>query len=548
MACPACGASTIVGILELCPGQAVRGTFALRPTEYALGRGLGNDVIIEDPSVSRRHAKVVWEDGAFHVEDAGSKLGVFVDGVRISRAVLSAGSELKLGEARLRYQALSATIGRGTTPPGVTTARHQQLLLSILETINSTRVLGEVLARVLGAVLKITGAERGFLLMNEEYAGAPDAPCVEGLRLRLRQGGRDEDGLEGISTSVLRRVQDTGETVATGNALEDPTLAPSRSVIQLSLRTIICVPLRAPRTGENGRPAVIGAIYADNHALSEPFTPESLNAVEALSRHAALAIENARLFETEERTIAELEKARDQALAASRVKSAFLANMSHELHTPLNAIIGYAEIVQERANELQHTDMVGDLEKIRGSGGHLLRIIDDILDISKLEDGRLELRPVVVDLADVVADVATKARPLAARNQNTLEVVADPDLGTARVDPKRLRQALSNLVSNAAKFTQKGAVKLEVRREKNGGTGWVRFDVSDTGIGMDVEKAEGLFEPFTQGDSSATRRFGGTGLGLAITKRLCEAMGGELTVDSTEGQGSRFTLRLPTVG
>ncbi len=243
----------------------------------------------------------------------------------------------------------------------------------------------------------------------------------------------------------------------------------------------------------------------------------------------------------------ELARARDAALEASRAKSTFLANMSHELRTPLNAIIGYSEMLQEDAIELGIPQFVADLQKIQTAGKHLLSIINDVLDLSKIEAGKMEIYPEIFAIAPVIQEVCDGMKPLLERNQNTLHLVCDPNIGTMETDITRLRQCLWNLLGNACKFTRAGTVSLRVTRLPQEDGDWLEFAVSDTGIGMTPEQVAQLFQAFTQGDSSTTRKYGGTGLGLAITKRLCTLMGGRITVESQLGEGSTFRLLLPAV-
>jgi signal transduction histidine kinase len=239
--------------------------------------------------------------------------------------------------------------------------------------------------------------------------------------------------------------------------------------------------------------------------------------------------------------------ARDKAEEVSRTKSAFLANMSHELRTPLNAVIGYSEMLQEELSERGQRELVPDLVKIHSAGKHLLGLINDILDLSKIEAGKMTIHAEAFEVPTLVEDVASTIQPLIEKNGNVLTVETGPGLGEMHSDVQRLRQVLLNLLSNASKFTSKGTVALGIRREVVDGAEWMVFSVRDSGIGMTPEQVGKLFRPFTQADSSTTRKYGGTGLGLAISRAFCHMMGGDVTVESQYGQGSTFTVRLPAV-
>ena len=240
-----------------------------------------------------------------------------------------------------------------------------------------------------------------------------------------------------------------------------------------------------------------------------------------------------------------LTAARDAAEGANRAKSAFLANMSHELRTPLSAVIGYTELLEEDADEVGGGSMLTDLGKIKSNAKHLLGLINDVLDLSKVEANKMELVPEDIDIAAFVRDAAGTVDALVARKDNKLVLEAADDLGTMRTDAVKLRQCLFNLLSNAAKFTESGTITLSVRREVNGGTDWVVFAVRDDGIGMTPEQVSRLFQRFTQADDTTTRKFGGTGLGLALSRAFARLMGGDVAVESVEGEGTTFTIRLP---
>lgn len=269
-------------------------------------------------------------------------------------------------------------------------------------------------------------------------------------------------------------------------------------------------------------------------------------------------------------SIGEAEKALAKAKEANLAKSAFLANMSHELRTPLNAIIGYSEMLQEEAEDLEENIFIQDLNKIHGAGKHLLSLINDILDISKIEAGRMDLDLETFDLKATLQEIVNTITALIKKNNNTLELQIPDSLGTMYSDVTKLRQNLFNLFSNAAKFTQDGTITLRVSviqldedfleeedyehdneneiaavSSTDGASDWINFEVIDTGIGLSPTQINQIFESFTQADVSTTRQYGGTGLGLAITRKFCQMLGGEISVESVEGEGTTFSMVLP---
>jgi signal transduction histidine kinase len=314
------------------------------------------------------------------------------------------------------------------------------------------------------------------------------------------------------------------------DVLNDPEYTWAKAQELGKFRTMLAVPML--------REGVPIGVLGLTRSEVRPFTDKQIELVSTFADQAAIAIENARLFDEIQ------DKSRQLELVSER-KSQFLASMSHELRTPLNAIIGLTEMMVTNAARFGTEKALEPLRRVNAAGTHLLSLINEILDLSKIEAGKLELNPEPVDLARLIDEVIGTAGQLAEKNHNCLVVEAQENLGALTADSMRLKQILLNLLSNACKFTKEGEVALRVRKVVDG-RDWVELAVADTGIGMTAEQQAKLFQEFTQADSLTARRYGGTGLGLALSRKLARMMGGDVTVASEPGKGSVFTVRLPS--
>ena len=332
----------------------------------------------------------------------------------------------------------------------------------------------------------------------------------------------------GTAAHTMQAAQITDVTASRAYVEGDPFVV--SAVARGGYRTVLSVPML-----KEG--ALIGIISIYRQEV-RPFNERQIQLVVSFANQAVIAIENARLLD-------EIRDKSRQLELASQNKSQFVSSMSHELRTPLNAIIGLTEMMVTNAARFGTEKAAEPLQRVHRAGTHLLGLINQVLDLSKIEAGKLELNPQTVQLAPLIDEVVGTARQLAQQNKNRLVVEAHEKLGQLTVDPMRLRQILLNLLSNACKFTKEGEVALRVRRVRNG-RDWIELAVSDTGIGMTPEQQAKLFEEFSQADATTAQRFGGTGLGLAITRKLARKMGGDVTVTSEPGKGSVFTVRLPT--
>jgi signal transduction histidine kinase len=397
----------------------------------------------------------------------------------------------------------------------------------VTQAVNSSIDLQTVLTTIVTTATQLSSTDAGAIYVFDEAA--------QEFRLRATYGMDDA-----IIAEIRNRHMRIGETaigiaaaqrtpIQIPDVQNDPASPVLDVLVRAGFRAWLTVPLLGPDRA-------VGALVVRRKQPGE-FARSTVDLLQTFAAQSVLAIQNARLFD-------EIQEKNRQLQTASENKSQFVSSMSHELRTPLNAIIGLTEMMVTNAGRFGTEKALEPLQRVNRAGTHLLGLINQVLDLSKIEAGKLELNPATVDLAPLIDEVAGTARQLAEQNKNRLIVEAPEKLGQVTIDPMRLRQILFNLLSNACKFTKQGEVKLNARRLVNG-RDWIELSVADTGIGMTPEQQAKLFEEFTQADASTAQHFGGTGLGLAITRKLARMMGGDVTVTSEPGKGSIFTVRLP---
>jgi signal transduction histidine kinase/CheY-like chemotaxis protein len=406
---------------------------------------------------------------------------------------------------------------------------EMQALGEVGKAVSSTLDMDTVLVTIITHAVLLSKADAGGTIYEYDEAAGVFAP-------------RANYGLSDAIVSALRdsriRLGDTtvGRCAVERRPVQIPDLEADAEyrlrdlLLREGVRALVAVPmLREDK--------VIGALVIRRKTAGE-FPEPVIKLLQTFAGQSVLGIVNARLFE-------ETREKSQQLEVASQLKSQFLANMSHELRTPLNAIIGVTEMLHEDAVDLKREDELEPLERVLRAAKHLLALINEILDLSKIEAGKMDIHIDSFAIRPLVDDVVQTISTLAVKNGNEVVVDCAADIGTMSADQTRIRQALLNLASNANKFTEKGTVTIAARRTTEAGGEWVTMAVTDTGIGLTPEQMGKLFQDFVQADASTTRKYGGTGLGLAISRRFCQMMGGDITVTSVPGRGSTFTLRLP---
>jgi len=410
--------------------------------------------------------------------------------------------------------------------------QQQTATADVLKVISrSTFDLQAVFDTLLESAAQLCIADHGWFVRRQgtyfswlaSYGHAPEAHA------RIRDYFNARQALPVDRGSIVGRSMLDGTTVHVSDVLLDKEYALSDLQKIGGYRAALGVPLL--RDGK-----VVGAIFLAR-TVPQPFTDKQIELIETFADQAVIAIENVRLFD-------EIQDKNRQLAAASENKSQFLSSMSHELRTPLNAIIGLTEMMVANAARFGTEKALEPLRRVNAAGTHLLSLINEVLDLSKIEAGKLELNPEPINLSRLIDEVIGTAGQLAEKNKNHLVVETQENLSTLKADPMRLKQILLNLLSNACKFTKEGEVALRVRKVADG-RDWVELAVADTGVGLTAEQQARLFQEFTQADSLTARRYGGTGLGLALSRKLARMMGGDVTMTSEPGKGSVFTVRLP---
>lgn len=566
--------------LVMNPGLESEKVFPLKTGSTTIGRSKENDIVILDASISRQHVRIDVSGERVVLSDLQSSNGTFVNGTRIDTCVLKHGDILRCGDVSFSFRE-NLTILQEINS-GVRLGFHEllindkgkfstsalkikqkdlqqrtkdklQILLEVSEMLSSPDEIDALLQKIVDFLFVIMDVDRAAILMVNEENGLLESR-IQRSAVEVREG-------ETIySRSIVTYVLQKSVSVISSDTREDPRFVTTGSILRQSIRSSICVPLKT-------RDKVIGVLYVDNVTVPMRFVGEDLEFLSVFGNQAAVAIENSKLYkkieedardrEAELRRLVDertqelsLEKERAEramilAEEANRTKSQFLANMSHELRTPLNAIIGYSEMLQEEILDLGHEDLIPDLKRIQTAGRHLLALINDILDLSKIEAGRMELFLETFNLPYLLEEVVTTVRPLMKKNNNTMEFHSGENLGSMFADMTRIRQVLFNLLSNASKFTKEGTVTLAVDRTPVNSHDWIVFRVSDTGIGMTQEQLGKLFQAFSQADPSIARKYGGTGLGLIISLRFCQMMGGDIDVESEPDKGTTFIVKIP---
>jgi signal transduction histidine kinase len=573
------------------------GKQVLLPDTAVIGRHPESFLCLPDTRVSRQHARILRRGTTFVIEDLQSSNGVIVQDTRLVPHLpspLHDGDEIRIGCTRMVFRddrplpqpcwvehdrasygghAESVMSGRTCAGEGGTLRVHMRaddatqpnVALTLDASVNMLEVseveqhtaqgLREALKRLqalcqvstaLGTITDretllqqildclfaiFPAAERAFILLRDAESDTLVPAAARGQHHTAEQ----QDAMA-ISRTIVQEVMLHKRAILSVDALDDTRFHGHDSVIDLAIRSMMCAPLLA-------NDELLGLVQVDTCTTPGGFTAEDLQMLTGISAQAAILL-RARAAEQAQEA---LRRAQAAAEESHQAKSMMLATMSHELRTPLNAILGYSELLIEDAAALEQSTMVANLRKIHSAGTRLLTLINDVLDLSKLEAGKMGLHLETFDVWPLLEEVQAMVQPAVHTHANALEITVANNVGLMHADLSKVRQSLLNLLSNACKFTTRGCITLQVTREKGAGNDWYLFDVRDTGIGLTAEQLETLFQEYVQGDAATAQQYGGTGLGLAISRRFCRLMGGDIAAASTWGQGTTFTIRLPVV-
>ena len=531
---------------------------------FTIGRRRDNNIVLTDKDISRLQAIIHCEGEEFLIEDQQSLFGTYVNGESVQRATLNNRDVIAFGRERtiemvfLHGDRMSQILDEVDRTPDRETSREEmrnlRLLLEISKGLNIFSSLTDLLELALDAAIDLTHAERGFAMLRDAEGSLrmQAARNMAGERIR-------PENLR-ISMSIVNEVMDEGRPVFLADALQRSDLRERSSIAELKLRSIYCLPIRVPaagllprprrssRPGERegrggGLPEILGVIYTDSSEASQPLSEVTRELVESIAAHAAISLENF-LLRQEEMEHRLLEKEMEKLREVDRLKSDFVSHVSHELRTPLTAIKGSIDNMLDGLTGDLNEKQARYLQRMKGNTEHLVRLIEDILDLSRIEAGQIALNPKPLQLARLIAEVCDSLRPLAAGRKIELTAATPADLGLT-ADRDRLTQVLLNLAGNALKFTPEGG-RVSVSAEPSGAS--VRIAVRDTGPGIDPRETAQIFQRFFRGSTAARERAEGTGLGLAIAKSLVELHGGTIAVESVLGAGTTFTVDLPAAG
>ena len=438
------------------------------------------------------------------------------------QAVIAIENVRLFDEVQARTRELSQSVG------------ELRALGEVTQAVTSTLDLQTVLTTIVAKATQLSSTEAGAIYVFDEAQREFRLCATYGMSEELIAAITDQHA---ALSNAVSEAAEQGEPVQVANLQDEPPSMVNDIIMKAGYRARLLVPL--VRSGQT-----VGALVVRRMQPGE-FPKSTIELVKTFAAQSVLAIQNARLFSEIEVKSRQLAAARDAADEANRTKSSFLSSMSHELRTPLNAIIGLTDMMVGNAARFGTEKALEPLRRVHRAGTHLLGLINQVLDLSKIEAGKLELNLESISIPPLVEEVIGTARPLAEQNKNRLSVECPGDLPPIEVDAMRVRQILLNLLSNACKFTKDGSIILRVARVVHQGQDCIAFAVTDAGIGMTPEQLGRLFEEFSQGDATTAREYGGTGLGLAITRRLCQMMGGDVSVASEVGKGTTFTVRLP---